>query len=69
MRWRILRGVLAFVVVAALALPVVFEIAITVAPNRTSDGHVVMPIGQAALAMLAAPILGGIAAYFAARHR
>jgi len=64
--WRILRGILAFVVVSAVAFPVVFEIAITIAPNRV-EGHPTMPIGQAFIAMVASPILGAIAAYFASR--
>lgn len=67
--WRIIRGILAFAIVSAVAFPVVFEIAIAIAPNRTSDGHPTMPIGQAFLAMVASPILGAIAAYFAARKR
>jgi hypothetical protein len=66
--WRITRGILAFVIVSAIAFPVVFEIAITIAPNRI-EGHATMPIGHAFLAIVASPILGGIAAYFAARPR
>ena len=66
--WRIIRGILAFVIVGAVAFPVVFEIAITISPNRI-EGHPTMPIGQAFIAMLASPILGAIAAYFAARPR
>lgn len=64
--WRILRGILAFVIVTAVAFPVVFEIAITIAPNRV-EGHPTMPIGQAFLAMVTSPILGAVAAYFASR--
>jgi hypothetical protein len=66
--WRIIRGLLAFVIVSAIAFPVVFEIAITIAPNRI-EGHPTMPIGQAFLALVASPILGAVAAYFAARPR
>jgi len=67
--WRIIRGILAFVIVAPIAFFLVFEIVITLFPNRTEDGHVTMPMGQAAYAMLAAPILGGVAAYLAAHSR
>ena len=65
--WRVIRGILAFVIVGAIAFPVVFEIAITISPNRI-DGHPTMPIGQAFIAMVASPILGGVAAYLAARR-
>ena len=65
-RWRIGRGILAFVVVGAVAFPLLFEIAITVAPNRV-EGHPTMPIGQAAFAMFGAPVLAAVAAWFAAR--
>ena len=68
-RWRIAYGILAFVAVAAVTFPIVYEIAITISPNRTPDGHPTMPIGHVALAMFASPILGAIAAYFAARPR
>jgi len=66
--WRIIRGILAFVIVSTVAFSVVFEIAITISPNRI-DGHPTMPIGQAALAMVASPVLGAVAAYFAVRSR
>jgi|KBSSwiStaDraftv2_1062776.scaffolds.fasta_scaffold1099790_2 hypothetical protein len=39
-----------------------FEVAIVLFPNRTSDGHAVMPMGQAAFAFLAAPITGFLSA-------
>jgi len=65
--WRVIRGILAFVIVGAIAFLVVFEIAITISPNRI-DGHPTMPIGQAFIAMVASPILGGVAAYLAARR-
>jgi hypothetical protein len=67
-RWRISHGLIAFVVVAAIAFPVVYEIAITISPNRI-EGHPTMPIGQAFIAMVLSPILGGIAAYLAARPK
>jgi hypothetical protein len=66
-RWHIARGLLAFVVVGAIALPVVYEIAITISPNRTIDGHPTMPIGHVFVAIILSPILGAVAAYFAAR--
>jgi len=65
-RWRIGRGILAFLAAGAVALPLLFEIAITVAPNRI-EGHPTMPVGQAAFAMFGAPVLAAIAAYFVAR--
>jgi hypothetical protein len=68
-RWRLGRGVLAFLVAGALALPLLYGFAITVAPSRTSDGHPVMPIGQAAFAIVFAPIVALVVAYFVARPR
>jgi len=65
--WRIARGLLAFVVAGALAFPTLYWIAITIAPNRTSDGHPVMPMGQVAFALVFSPVAAAIAAYFAAR--
>ena len=67
--WRIVRGILAFVIASPIAFFLVFEIVITLFPNRTDDGHVTMPMGQAAFAMFASPILGAVAAYLAARSR
>jgi hypothetical protein len=64
----ILLGLIVFAVVAALSWPLWFELALRVAPNRTSDGHPTMPIGQAAFSMLAAP-LTGILAVFLVRRR
>ena len=63
------RGLLAFVVVVVVALPVLFEAAILLVPARTPDGHPVMPIGQAAFAIVFAPVLAAVTAYFAARPR
>lgn len=63
------RAVLAFVFVGAVALPLLFEIAISVAPNRTREGHGLMPIGQAAFAMLGSLVLAAVASYFATRNR
>jgi len=64
-RFRFLHALVAFVLAGGVALPLLYFIAITVAPNRTSDGHVVMPIGQAMFALVFSPILGAVAAYFA----
>jgi len=68
-RFRYGRAFLAFVAAGLVALPVVYMIAITLVPNVTSDGHPVMPIGQAAFAILVAPFVGGYAAYRAGRVR
>jgi len=68
-RWRIGRALLAFVVVGGAALPVLYMLAITVVPNRTPDGHPVMPIGQVGFAILGAPVAGAVAGYFAGRPR
>jgi cytochrome c oxidase assembly factor CtaG len=64
--WRFGLGMLAFVVVGALALPLLYAGAITVAPARTADGHPVMPIGQAGFALVFSPL---VAAYLVARPR
>jgi hypothetical protein len=61
------RGLLAFIVTIALALPLLYAIAIVVAPSRTADGHPVMPIGQVAFAIVVAPLVAMVAAYLAAR--
>ena len=66
---RIVRAVLAFVIVSPIAFFVVFEIVITLFPNRTGDGHVTMPMGQAAFASFASPVLGAVAAYLVSRQR
>lgn len=66
-RFRFARAALAFVVVCAVAWPVLYGIAVVVSPPRTSDGHPVMPIGQVAFALFVSPIVGGIAGYFAGR--
>jgi len=67
--WRLVRGLVAFVVVGMIALPLLYVLAITVAPSRTSDAHPVMPIGQAAFALFFAPIVGLIVAFVVARRR
>jgi hypothetical protein len=68
-RFRFLRALLAFVVVTLAGLPTLAWFAITVAPPVTSDGHPVMPIGQAGFAIVFAPVLGLVAGYFAGRRR
>lgn len=67
MRW--LRAALAFVATTALAMPLIYFVAITIAPPVTSDGHPVMPIGQAGIALVGAPILGLLAATLLASRR
>lgn len=68
-RFRVARALLAFVVVSAVAWPVLYEMAVVVSPPRTSDGHPVMPIGQVAVALLASPIAGAVAGYLVGRRR
>ena len=65
-RWGL--TLLAFVVAGTLALPALYWLAILVSPPVTSDGHPVMPIGQVAFAIVLAPVLGAIVAYFAGRR-
>ena len=63
-KFRIGRALAAFVVVGAIALPLLYLLAITIVPARTSDGqHAVMPIGQVGFAILVAPVLAAIVAY------
>jgi hypothetical protein len=49
----VLRGLVAAVAGGLVATPVAYEVALAVSPNRTSDGHPTMPIGQVAFALLA----------------
>ncbi len=62
-RFRWGRAILAFFVGGALAMPLVYGIAVTIQPPITSDGHPVMPIGQAFLGMIAGPVIGSIVAW------
>ncbi|MBK6694194.1 MAG: hypothetical protein IPG50_18605 [Myxococcales bacterium] len=59
---------LAFVLVTAVAIPVAYFAALLVVPNRTAEGHGLMPIGQVAFAMAVGPVLGAAAAYLLARR-
>ena len=69
MRFRFVRALLVFVVVTAAGLPALAWFATAVAPPVTPDGHPVMPMGQAAFAIVFAPILGLVAGYFAGRRK
>lgn len=62
-KFRWLRALVAFVITGGCALPLLYGIAVTVSPPRTSDGHPVMPIGQAGFAMIGAPIAAAAVAY------
>lgn len=53
-----LRAAVVFFVVTASATPIVYQVAVSVHPPVTSDGHRVMPIGQVALAIVVGPLLG-----------
>ncbi len=68
-RFRFGRAAIAFVLVGALALPLLYGLATLVSPPRTSDGHPVMPIGQVMFALVVAPVVGGVAGYFVGRAR
>ncbi len=65
---RIVVVLASFALLTGLSITVVFWIAITIVPSRTAEGYGLMPIGQAALALLAGPILGGIGAALVARR-
>jgi hypothetical protein len=66
---RFVRALLTFVVVTVAGLPALAWLATAVVPPVTSDGHPVMPMGQAAFAIVFAPILGLVAGYLAGRRR
>ncbi len=68
-RFRWARAVLAFIAVGSLAFPVLYFVAITASPNRTSDGHPTMPIGQVAFAMFASPVVAAVAGFFFGRRK
>jgi hypothetical protein len=68
-RFRFVRALLVFVVVTAAGLPALAWLAVAVVPPRTPDGHPVMPMGQAAFAIVFAPVLGLILAYLAGRRK
>lgn len=55
-------------VVAALAMPVIYSIAVTTSPPFTSDGHRVMPIGQVGVALIGGILLGIVAAVLVAQR-
>lgn len=61
-RWRWPLALLTFVVATGVSIPLVFEVALALAPNRTADGHLVMATGQAAIATVLGPLLGLVAA-------
>jgi hypothetical protein len=62
------RALLVFVVVTVAGLPALAWLATAVAPPVTPDGHPVMPMGQAAFAIVFAPVLGLVAGYLAGRR-
>ena len=64
-----LLALFAFAIAAGFACVPVYWAAITMYPARTSDGHPVMPIGQVAIAIVAAGVVGLIAAIAVIRHR
>jgi hypothetical protein len=68
-RFRFFRALLVFFVVTAAGLPVLAWLAVAVHPPVTRDGHPVMPMGQAAFAIVFAPLLGLVAGYLAGRRR
>ena len=68
MRFRFLRALLVFFIVTAVGLPALAWLAIALAPPVTSDGHPVMPMGQAAFAIVFAPVLGLVAGYLAGQR-
>jgi O-antigen/teichoic acid export membrane protein len=68
-RFRWLRALLVFVVATGALIPALAWFACVVAPPRTSDGHPVMPMGQAAFGILFGPVLGLVAGYLAGRRR
>lgn len=68
-RFRFGRALLAFIVSLPVAWFVLFELAITIVPPRTSDGHPVMAIGQVGFAMLAAPLVAALLAWTVGRTR
>jgi hypothetical protein len=65
-RWARVSG--AFLVASAVSLPLLYGLAILVAPP-VSGGHPVMPIGQAGFALVFAPVLGIVAGWLVARPR
>ena len=65
-RW--VRWLAVFSLATPLGFFLWFEVAILLFPNRTSDGHTVMPMGQAAFAFLAAPATGILSAIFVRRR-
>jgi len=68
-RFRFARALLVFFVVTVAGLPTLAWLATAVVPPVTSDGHPVMPMGQAAFAIVFAPVLGLVSGYLAGRPR
>jgi ABC-type amino acid transport system permease subunit len=64
-RW--LRALVAFFVTLFVGFPLLFQVTIWLVPNRTSDGHPVMPMGQAAFSIVGTPILAVAIAWFFGR--
>ncbi len=63
------RAILAFVVVAPLAFPLLCVLYMTAFPPVTPDGlHVVMPVAQVFFAFLGSAALGGAAGYAVGRR-
>ena len=64
----LLIGLVVFGIAAGLSWPLWFSLAIAVVPNRTPDGHGLMPIGQAMFSTLAAPLTGIVAVLLVRRR-
>jgi hypothetical protein len=67
-RSRWVRRLGAFFVVGVGALPLLFVLAVLVAPPMSRE-HPVMPIGQAGFALISAPVVGLVAGWLAGRPR
>jgi hypothetical protein len=67
-RFHLGRAIFAFLIVGAIAAPLLYQLGITVAPARTPDGHVLMPIGQVFFAIAAATVIGGVGGYLFGRR-
>jgi hypothetical protein len=64
---RVAVRVLIFLVALLPAWFVTFELAIWLVPNRTPEGYGLMPIGQAAFSLLAAPVVAALLAWLSGR--
>jgi hypothetical protein len=61
------RALLAFVVVTVASTPLIYFLSITVAPPVTPDGHPVMPVAAAGLALVGGPLVGLVAGLLVSR--